>query len=333
MFIFCRKSSRHESEQTEIFSDLLGQENSNDEIQLTLSSQPVYILNEGDIVQRLLEDPIRLCVNAKHTIILARQAKEYIVHLFDKTEKGTCSGERIARLPKKCSENMNNSFCKVLVKVVTCPCIDNSESACPCDLRVDTRLFKQLFGEDTALLNSPVVLICLGDGSVHFMRMSSFESRSSVDSSPQIVGNNSWTLLCHMPSNVTEVAVVTVQDNKVDSYATALCVCCKDGQVTVFLSERNHLECSIWDVFITSPVVSVCSFRSRLYYISGHSLFESTVAVHHESIESPRNKQVHISQTKVLDAKYVAEIHIASAERYVDSQGSLFFKLIQACMI
>ncbi|XP_045198980.2 uncharacterized protein LOC123553304 [Mercenaria mercenaria] len=324
-----RQTASNEDDQTEIFSDLLGrQDDSVDVFQLCMSTQPVYILNDSDVVGKKHENPVALCVCSNQIVIVTETSTEYTIFIYRKANMH--ADKSTARLPKNAVTEKKAKFSEsVLVKVLICDTINSYGSTSSDILKLDATLFKQLFGEDTVLLKSPIILIGQPDGSVHFIPMSSFVPSSSLDNMPMPLRSKhykgSWSLLCQMSLSVREITSVTLVKGDGQTYDccdTVLCIFGHDGQVIIFWSVNGNPDYIVSEDFICSPVLSVRSFHNKLYYSNGYSLFESAIDVHSNYSHLPRNRQLQISKTKVLNDRYVTEIHEISADGYVGTQAS-----------
>ncbi|XP_060571888.1 uncharacterized protein LOC132730056 [Ruditapes philippinarum] len=317
-----------EDNQSEIFSDLLGPEELDDVFQLHMSTQPVYVLNDSDIIIRNLQYPIALCVCSSHIIAITEDSVFYTLSLFRK-QCNTNTAEGIAILPKS-SGHGEKDVCLAsgLINIITCDCMDGKDTFYSDVVIIDVTLFKQLFGEETALLSSPVLMVSKIDGTVCYIPLSSFVSSpdNSLVSSTESY-RNTWSILCCMSANVVAITTLTVlEDHRPtnEHCKNALCICGCDGQVVIFWSEDGKTEYIISDVSICSPVLSVQSFHNKIYNTNGCAIFESIVEIpaDRNSNSLTRNGQLQISDTNVVSNDSVAVIHAVSSDGYVESQAS-----------
>ncbi|XP_060592568.1 uncharacterized protein LOC132747257 isoform X2 [Ruditapes philippinarum] len=329
----CEKElARHkcppEDKQSEIFSDLLGPEDLDDVFQLHMSTQPVYVLNDSDIIIRKLQYPVALCVCSSHIIAITEDSVFYTLSLFRK-QCNTNTAEGIAILPKS-SGHGEKDICLAsgLINIITRDCMDGKDTFYSDVVIIDVTLFKQLFGEETALLSSPVLMVSKIDGTVCYIPLSSFVSSpdNSLVSSTESY-RNTWSILCCMSANVVAITTLTVleDDRPTNEHCkNALCICGCDGQVVIFWSEDGKTEYIISEVSICSPVLSVQSFHNKIYNTNGCAIFESIVEIpaDRNSNGLARNGQLQISDTKLVSNDSVAVIHAVSSDGYVESQAS-----------
>ena len=327
--MYFRQSRTSGDHQLEIFSDLLGQGEMDDVFQLHMTTQPVYNLNDSDIIVQTQECPVALSVTSSHIIVTTENSSYYTLYMYKK-HCNIDDKERIAILSKSyCHRNNDSLFRSVLVQIITSDYIDSSDSSFSDVLKVGVTLFKHLFGEETALLNSPTLLFSQTDGTVCYIPLSSFVSSSDHSFvSTSTSDTHGWKILCHMSDCVVGIGCLTLQKDGAPSEecgTNALCICGYDGQVVVFQSKGGKPECSVSKVSIYSPVLSVKLFHNKLFYTDGSSIFESTVEVPEtdNKEQSVINRRLQISDTNIVSDSNVAVIHaISSDDYYVASQGN-----------
>ncbi|KAL4232496.1 hypothetical protein ACF0H5_007188 [Mactra antiquata] len=315
----------HSEEPVEIFEDLLRDEiNDDNEIELKLSTEPVVVLNKEDVVLESHGNHKIIGVYSSNRSVLLLKSN-YVLEVYSNLSASSSIDPLILEIPTASitSRSVYDESQRILVKILTCANTDSVDSIFPDVLRVTESLFRVLFGEEVMLISSTVVLVSLNDDSktVIYSTLPK-EVRKDFPSKLDKENTACWKTLCQLSSDI--VGILSVQF-EVDTMASegddgsGLCVCSKDGNVTVFHCDSSNKSCMISDLVICSPALTVCSYNNRIYHSTGNQVFENKLM--YESQTGQQAAKVSMKST-ALNVSNVSKLCISTSDEYTQSLDS-----------
>lgn len=295
---------------------------------IQLSSETVYVLKQEDQIGKLTECVISLCVSQNYAVIATETQNVYKLWLYQMPSLGqpmSTDKRKVLYFPKR----MTTVDSRMILKLV-CVADDTRNCTLPSDsLTIDILLFKQLFGETVALLQSPVCLMSNSDGNIYFAPLAYFETYEDamgyVKSTSEFSLSSRWKVLCRVPDCVSDIFTITPgyktceKFDNVGDCTKCLGICNADGSFTVFAGNSAGPLPATINLCLPGPALALCCHHNKIYSSSGHCLYESSIVYHSSSVE--RKCELIVESTRTIDCPNVVHMMADSSSKFFDCEG------------
>lgn len=213
-----------------------------------------------------------------------------------------------------------------------CMCIINSDSQDTKSFKssrkvtVSDKCFEKLFGYETALLRSPVIMICPSGGSVFCAPVKSLDVTSTVDFT-----HNTPQLFYHSYHSIVDIKKVKITDtkhpnqddipilfdtSKLKDTHEALVMCSTDGKCAIVTTSPEQK----WPTFLTfclpSPILEFAIHNNRLFHTTGSDLYETKLSL------TTCDNQVAINHVKPTNLLYHGAVDLLWLPNYSEISES-----------